>query len=46
MDPSPGSAWQQSTGIVNVHEAKTHFSRLIDDAHAGETIVLAKAGLG
>jgi prevent-host-death family protein len=30
--------------IVNVHEAKTHLSRLIDDAHAGETIVLAKAG--
>ena len=29
---------------VNVHEAKTHLSRLIDEAHAGETIVLAKAG--
>ncbi len=29
---------------VNVHEAKTHFSRLIDAAHAGETIVLAKGG--
>ena len=28
---------------VNVHEAKTHFSRLIDAAHAGETIVVAKA---
>lgn len=30
--------------IVNVHEAKTHFSRLIDAAHAGETILLAKGG--
>lgn len=30
--------------VVNVHQAKTHLSRLIDDAHAGETIVLAKAG--
>ena len=30
--------------IVNVHEAKTHFSRLIDAAHAGETIVVAKGG--
>jgi prevent-host-death family protein len=30
--------------IVNVHEAKTHLSRLLDDAHAGETILLAKAG--
>ena len=29
---------------VNVHEAKTHFSKLIDAAHAGETIVLAKDG--
>ncbi len=27
-----------------MHEAKTHFSRLIDAAHAGETIVLAKGG--
>ena len=30
--------------IVNVHEAKTNFSKLLDRAHAGEEIVLAKAG--
>jgi prevent-host-death family protein len=30
--------------IVNVHEAKTQFSRLLDQAHAGEEIILAKAG--
>jgi prevent-host-death family protein len=30
--------------MVNVHQAKTQLSRLIDAAHAGETIVLAKAG--
>jgi prevent-host-death family protein len=30
--------------IVNVHEAKTHLSRLLDQAHAGEEIILAKAG--
>jgi prevent-host-death family protein len=30
--------------MVNVHQAKTHLSRLIDEAHAGETILLAKAG--
>jgi prevent-host-death family protein len=30
--------------IVNVHDAKTHLSRLIDRAHAGEEIILAKAG--
>lgn len=29
---------------VNVHEAKTHFSRLLERAHAGEEIVVAKAG--
>lgn len=30
--------------IVNIHEAKTHLSRLIERAEAGETIVIAKAG--
>lgn len=30
--------------IVNVHEAKTHFSKLIARAHAGEEIIVAKAG--
>lgn len=29
---------------VNIHEAKTHFSRLVDAASAGEVIVIAKAG--
>lgn len=28
----------------NVHDAKTQLSKLIDRAHAGEEIVLAKAG--
>ena len=30
--------------IVNVHQAKTQFSRLLKRAHEGEEIVLAKAG--
>lgn len=30
--------------MVNVHDAKTHLSKLIDRAHAGEEIILAKAG--
>lgn len=30
--------------IVNVHEAKTHLSRLLDEVHAGAEIILAKAG--
>lgn len=29
---------------VNVHEAKTHFSRLLDQAHAGQEIILSKSG--
>jgi prevent-host-death family protein len=29
---------------INVHDAKTNFSRLLDRAHAGEEIVIAKAG--
>ncbi len=29
---------------VNVHQAKTHLSRLLEQAHAGEEIILAKAG--
>ncbi|MBE9172111.1 type II toxin-antitoxin system prevent-host-death family antitoxin [Cyanobium sp. LEGE 06143] len=33
-----------SSRIVNVHEAKTNFSRLIDAAHSGEIIVVAKGG--
>lgn len=30
---------------INVHEAKTHFSKLLERAHGGEEIVLAKAGV-
>jgi prevent-host-death family protein len=30
--------------VFNVHEAKTHFSKLLDRAHAGEEIILAKGG--
>ena len=29
---------------VNVHDAKTHFSRLLDQVAAGEEIIIAKAG--
>jgi prevent-host-death family protein len=32
------------TATINVHEAKTHLSRLLERAHNGEEIVLAKAG--
>jgi prevent-host-death family protein len=29
---------------VNIHEAKTHLSRLVERAEAGEEIVIARAG--
>jgi prevent-host-death family protein len=29
---------------VNIHEAKTHLSRLIDQAAKGESFIIAKAG--
>ena len=29
---------------VNIHEAKTHLSRLVEEAAAGREIVIAKAG--
>ena len=32
------------TKTFNVHEAKTHLSRLLEEALAGEDIVIAKAG--
>lgn len=30
---------------VNIHEAKTHLSRLLERARAGERIIIAKAGV-
>lgn len=30
--------------IVNIHEAKTHLSRLVERAAAGEEIIIGKAG--
>ena len=29
---------------VNIHEAKTHFSRLLSRVAAGEEVIIAKAG--
>jgi prevent-host-death family protein len=30
--------------IVNIHEAKTHFSKLLARVQSGEEIIIAKAG--
>lgn len=29
---------------VNIHEAKTHFSKLVERVAKGETVIIAKAG--
>jgi antitoxin (DNA-binding transcriptional repressor) of toxin-antitoxin stability system len=31
--------------VVNMHEAKTHLSRLVEDVLAGESVVIARAGV-
>jgi prevent-host-death family protein len=33
-----------SDAMVNIHEAKTHLSRLVERIEAGEEIVIARAG--
>lgn len=30
--------------IINIHEAKTHFSKLLARVHSGEEIIIAKSG--
>ncbi len=32
------------TPVVNIHEAKTHLSRLIDQVMSGREVIIAKAG--
>jgi prevent-host-death family protein len=29
---------------VNIHDAKTHFSKLVDEAASGSAVIIAKAG--
>jgi prevent-host-death family protein len=30
--------------VVNIHEAKTHLSKFVDEAAAGREVIIAKAG--
>lgn len=30
--------------VVNIHEAKTHLSRIVEEAAAGREVIIAKAG--
>ena len=32
------------TKVVNIHEAKTHFSRLLEEVERGEEVVIARRG--
>jgi prevent-host-death family protein len=34
----------RTDGVVNMHEAKTHLSRLVERVEAGEEIVIGRAG--
>ena len=30
--------------VINIHKAKTHLSRIVDDVAAGREVIIAKAG--
>ena len=32
------------SNVINIHEAKTHLSRIVDEVAAGEEVIIAKAG--
>jgi len=32
------------SNVVNIHEAKTHLSRIVDEVAAGAEVIIAKAG--
>jgi prevent-host-death family protein len=39
-----GISWRSFMQTINIHAAKTHLSRLLDAAAAGEEILIARAG--
>jgi len=45
IDESGLSKLTNMTKSVNVHEAKTHLSRLLEEAQAGEEIIICRAGV-
>lgn len=32
------------SNIIDIHEAKTHLSRIVDEVAAGKEVIIAKAG--
>jgi antitoxin (DNA-binding transcriptional repressor) of toxin-antitoxin stability system len=43
MNPNRWDAMDMAT-TVNIHEAKTHLSRLLESVERGEEVVIARAG--
>jgi len=44
LTPSPDQTRLGLMRVINIQAAKTHLSRLVEEAASGEEIVLAKAG--
>ena len=44
MDEVNSEARHTVTVTVNIHEAKTHFSKLLERVRLGEEVIVAKAG--
>ncbi len=42
--PARRTSSAKSIRTINIHEAKTHLSRLVDEAERGEPFIIAKAG--
>jgi len=38
------TAGERVSTVINIHEAKTHLSRIVEDVAAGAEVVIAKAG--
>ena len=44
MEEAPQPPYIAASRQINIHEAKTHLSRLVEEAAQGQEIVIAKAG--
>jgi prevent-host-death family protein len=36
---------QEGAAMINIHEAKTHLSRIVEEVAAGKEVIIAKAGV-
>jgi prevent-host-death family protein len=39
-----GETPRHMSNIIDIHEAKTHLSRIVDEVAAGKEVIIAKAG--